>query len=87
MNCTLCNQPAPKNVETMIDEDWIPSYFSGQQHMPGPVCPECCQKYFPNRQRRRVGDGRGASGCSSLELTPAWFGGLRTALHNLSSVR
>lgn len=46
MNCSLCNRPAPGNVETMIDAGWIPSYFSGQQQMPGPVCPDCCKKHL-----------------------------------------
>jgi len=30
----------------MIDAGWIPSYFSGQQQMTGPVCPECCKKHL-----------------------------------------
>ena len=46
MNCTLCDRPAPGDVEAMIDAGWIPSYYSGQQQMPGPVCPECCKKHL-----------------------------------------
>ena len=46
MNCALCDRVAPPNVEEVIDEGWIPSYYSGQQQMPGPVCPECCQKHL-----------------------------------------
>ena len=46
MNCKLCHRPAPDDIETMIDAGWIPSYFSGQQQMPGPVCPECCRKHL-----------------------------------------
>ena len=46
MNCALCNRPAPPEMDAMIDEGWIPSYYSGQQQMPGPVCPECCKKHL-----------------------------------------
>ena len=44
MNCALCNRAAPYDPDAMIDEGWIPSYYSGQQQMPGPVCPECCKE-------------------------------------------
>ena len=46
MNCAICNRPAPADTEVMIDEGWIPSYYSGQHEMPGPVCPECCKQYL-----------------------------------------
>ena len=45
MNCSICKRPAP-DPDTMIDEGWIPSYYHGQREQPGPVCPECCQKYL-----------------------------------------
>ena len=44
MNCALCNRAAPADMETTIEEGWIPSYNSGQREMLGPVCPECCKK-------------------------------------------
>lgn len=46
MNCTICHRPAPDDPDQMIDGGWIPDYYCGQSHMPGPVCPECCEKYL-----------------------------------------
>ena len=46
MTCALCNRAAPAEMETTIEEGWIPSYYSGQREMPGPVCPECCKKHL-----------------------------------------
>jgi hypothetical protein len=52
MNCNICNQPAPGDIETMIEAGWIPSYYSGLQEVSGPVCPECCNEHL-----RRGKDG------------------------------
>jgi hypothetical protein len=30
----------------MIDEGWIPSYYSGQEEKAGPVCPDCCKNHL-----------------------------------------
>ena len=46
MNCSLCNRPAPLDIEAMIGAGWIPSYFCSREQMEGPVCLECCQKHF-----------------------------------------
>jgi hypothetical protein len=46
MNCALCNRPAPPEPDVTILDGWIPSYYSGQREMPGPVCPECCRRHL-----------------------------------------
>ena len=46
MNCRICDRPAPGDIEAMIEAGWIPSYYSGQNQMPGPVCPECCKDHL-----------------------------------------
>jgi hypothetical protein len=44
--CSICNRPAPPDIEAMIEAGWIPSCYSGEEQMPGAVCPECCKKHL-----------------------------------------
>jgi hypothetical protein len=46
MKCALCQRDSPPDIESTIDAGWIPSYYSGQTEMPGPVCPECCKEHL-----------------------------------------
>ena len=46
MNCAYCHQAAPRDFDKVVEGGWIPSYYAGQQEMPGPVCPDCCAKYL-----------------------------------------
>jgi hypothetical protein len=44
--CSVCDRLAPAETEAMIKAGWIPSYYSGEEQMLGPVCPECCKKHL-----------------------------------------
>lgn len=54
MKCTLCEKYCG-DIDLMIDEGWIPSFWVGGSDPDGPntkeeefdiCCPECCEKYL-----------------------------------------
>jgi hypothetical protein len=46
MNCAFCNREAPKDMDDVVQEGWIPDYFEGQDQMEGPVCPDCVDQHL-----------------------------------------
>ena len=45
MTCSLCGTVMP-DMETAVEEGWVPSYFDGEEPCEGPVCNECLEKYL-----------------------------------------
>jgi hypothetical protein len=39
--CVFCHRQPPDDVDALIDEGWIPSYWDGDTEQDGPICPDC----------------------------------------------
>ncbi len=46
MNCDICHREAPKNMDDVVQQGWIPDYYLGQEQVEGPVCPDCLDKHL-----------------------------------------
>ena len=46
MNCVLCNQPVPKDMDDVVEQGWIPEYYLGPELIEGPVCPACLDSHL-----------------------------------------
>lgn len=51
IECDFCRKQV-ESVEDAIGNDWLPSYFDGEDEQPNPVCPDCAAKCL-----RQAADG------------------------------
>ncbi len=43
MKCHFCGRHAPADMNQVVDDGWVPSFWDGEDEVCEPVCGECCE--------------------------------------------